>query len=54
MSNTEAALIIVQWIVENRINIVNIDGPTISEDPKLYETIMTFTEWFVEGREAMN
>jgi hypothetical protein len=54
LSNTEAALIIVQWIVENGINIVNIDGPMISEDPKLYETIMIFTEWFVEGREAMN
>lgn len=54
LSNTEAALIIVQWIVENGINIVNIDGPMISEDPQLYETIMIFTEWFVEGREAMN
>ena len=54
LSNTEAALKIVQWIVDNGINIVNIDGPMISEDPKLYETIMIFTEWFVEGREAMN
>ncbi|MGD2272956.1 MAG: putative molybdenum carrier protein [Desulfobacterales bacterium] len=54
MSYTEAALKIVHWIIENRIDIVNIDGPMISEDPVLYETIMNFTEWFVEGREAMN